>query len=89
MGRRASQRLGRGPNNSPLPRVEVSASVLLPLHSSPLLSSPWDPDPASPPVYISISFLLNSTGMLQSSASAPRARAGQEARKSATLPQLG
>jgi hypothetical protein len=50
-------------------------------HSTPLLSSPWDPDPASPPVYISNSFLLNFTGMLQSSANAPRARAGQEARR--------
>lgn len=37
------QRLGRGPNNSCLPHVKVSASVLLPLHSTPVLSSPWDP----------------------------------------------
>lgn len=52
-----SQRLGRGPNNSSLRRVEVSAYILLPLHSS-----PWDPDPASPRVYISNSFLLNLLG---------------------------
>jgi hypothetical protein len=39
VGCRTSQRLGRGPNNSSLPRVEVSASVLLPLLSSLLLGS--------------------------------------------------